>query len=270
MLKGVHEIMHVFLTAFLGLYLSHLLTDFVLQSDRMIVRKKRNTPLAYAEHGAIHFVSAALFLGFAIPGLAVNPGFYASLLALALVHLAIDWLKIRLVRSEILADSAATFLGDQAIHALTVLLTAWLITRPPFWTLLAKFHWAQSAVEKPFVVAVVYVGVIFGGGYVIRFLTRPLTKQDMSILGETTNEMQNAGMYIGWLERFVVLTALVLQSPATVGLILTAKSIARYPEMKSVRFAEYFLIGTLLSMSLGIIGGLILLKALYGVISFSK
>jgi len=43
-------------------------------------------------------------------------------------------------------------------------------------------------------------------------------------------------------------------------LILTAKSIARYPEMKSVRFAEYFLIGTLLSMSLGIVGGLILLK----------
>jgi hypothetical protein len=40
--------------------------------------------------------------------------------------------------------------------------------------------------------------------------------------------------------------------------------------MKSVRFAEYFLIGTLLSMSLGIIGGLILLKVLYGAISLSK
>ena len=40
--------------------------------------------------------------------------------------------------------------------------------------------------------------------------------------------------------------------------------------MKSVRFAEYFLIGTLLSMSLGMVGGLILLKTLYGVISLSK
>lgn len=262
--------MHFFLTAFLGLYLSHLLTDFVLQSDRMIADKKRSSALAYAGHGAIHFFSAALFLGFAIPGLALRWGFYASILGLALVHLGIDGLKIRLVRSETFADGAATFLGDQVIHALTVFLTAWMITRPPVWALFAKLQWVQSAIEKPLVVAVVYVGVIFGGGYVIRFLTRPLTKQDMSILGETTNEMQNAGMYIGWLERFVVLTALVLQSPATVGLILTAKSIARYPEMKSVRFAEYFLIGTLLSMSLGIIGGLILLKALYGVISFSK
>jgi hypothetical protein len=262
--------MHLFLTCFLGLYLAHLLTDFVLQSDQMVARKKRGMALAYVEHGAIHFFSASLFLGFAIPGLAVSSGFYASILGLTLVHLGIDWLKLRLVRSEMLDDGAATFLGDQAIHTLTVFLTAWLIARPPFWSLLDKFHWAQSAVEKPLVVSVVYVGVIFGGGYVIRFLTKPLTKQDMSILGETTNEMQNAGMYIGWLERFVVLTALVLQSPATVGLILTAKSIARYPEMKSVRFAEYFLIGTLLSMSLGIIGGLILLKVLHGAITLSK
>ena len=262
--------MHVFLTSFLGLYLAHLLTDFVLQSDRMVTSKKRGAALAYLEHGAIHFFSAALFLGFAIPSLATRLDFYASILGLTLVHLGIDWLKIRLVRSEMVEDGAATFLGDQAVHALTIVLTAWLITRPPFGTLLAKVHWAQSAIEKPLLVSVIYVGVIFGGGYVIRFLTKPLTKQDMSILGETTNEMQNAGLYIGWLERFVVLTALVLQSPATVGLILTAKSIARYPEMKSVRFAEYFLIGTLLSMSLGIIGGLILLKVLYGAISLSK
>lgn len=262
--------MHFFLTCFLGLYLAHLLTDFVLQSDRMVAGKKRGAALSYAEHGAIHFVSAALFLGFAVPGLASSTILYAAILALTLVHLAIDWLKLRLVRSEILGEGAATFLGDQAIHALTVLLTAWLIARPPFWSLLDKFRWAQSAIEKPLVVSVVYVGIIFGGGYIVRALTKPLTKQDMSILGETTNEMQNAGMYIGWLERFVVLTALLLQSPATVGLILTAKSIARYPEMKSVRFAEYFLIGTLLSMSLGIIGGIILLKVVYGAVTLSR
>ena len=262
--------MHVLLTCFLALYLAHLLTDFVLQPDQMVTRKKRGAALAYVEHGAIHFSSAALFLGFAIPGLAVRMGFYGLILALTVVHLGIDWLKLRLVSSDVLEDGAATFLGDQAIHTLTVFLTAWLIARPPFLTLLAKIQWFQSVIEKPLFVVVVYIAVMFGGGYVVRSLTKPLTKQDMSVLGETTNEMQNAGMYIGWLERFVVLTALVLQSPATVGLILTAKSIARYPEMKSVRFAEYFLIGTLLSMSLGIIGGIILLKFLYGAVTLSR
>ena len=77
-------------------------------------------------------------------------------------------------------------------------------------------------------------------------------------------------MYIGWLERFLVLTALLLQSPATVGLILTAKSIVRFPELKSIRFAEYFLIGTLLSLSVGILGAVILLKAFYGTVMLSK
>jgi hypothetical protein len=71
-------------------------------------------------------------------------------------------------------------------------------------------------------------------------------------------------MYIGWLERFLVMTALILHSPATAGLILAAKSIARYPEFKREQFAEYFLIGTLLSISAATVGGVMLLKAFYG------
>jgi hypothetical protein len=167
-------------------------------------------------------------------------------------------------------EGAASFLGDQILHIFTVCIAAWLIVRPPVLSVIAKIRWFHSGIEKPLLLLVVYVGVIFGGGYVVRFLTKPLLKGDLHVSGETTNEMQNAGMYIGWLERFVVLTALVLQSPATVGLILTAKSIARYPELKSVRFAEYFLIGTLLSVSLGIVGGLILLKGFYGTVTLAR
>ena len=80
---------------------------------------------------------------------------------------------------------------------------------------------------------------------------------------KTGEQLQNAGLYIGWLERFLVLTALLLQSPAIVGLIMTAKAIARYPEFKSERFAEYFLIGTLLSISMALVGGAFLSKLLF-------
>src|SRR5205807_7217299 len=76
--------------------------------------------------------------------------------------------------------------------------------------------------------------------------------------------MQNAGLYIGWLERFLLLTALLLQSPGTAGLILAAKAIARYPEFKSEHFAEYFLIGTLLSFSLAVLGGAVLARIVLG------
>jgi hypothetical protein len=112
--------------------------------------------------------------------------------------------------------------------------------------------------------------VIFGGGYFIRALIGPLWEEEQGQTKKEHEEVINAGLYIGWLERFLVLTALFLQSPATVGFILAAKSIARYPELKSVRFAEYFLIGTLLSVAIAIGGAIVLLKALYGTVAFGK
>ena len=113
----------------------------------------------------------------------------------------------------------------------------------------------------------VYVVIIFGGGYLIRWLTHSLLAGSSQPEGESQEQLRNAGMYIGWLERFLILTALLLHSPATAGLVLTAKAIARYPQFKHARFAEYFLIGTLLSLSVAMIGGLILLRLLYGTVA---
>jgi hypothetical protein len=262
--------MHTLATSFLALYLAHLVTDFMLQSSRVVVGKRRGSVRAYVEHGGIHFCVAGLLLGLTVPGLWANPGFYGVLVALTFLHLGIDWSKVRLGRFREVGDGAALFFADQAVHLVTVGIAAWLLVRPPAAALMAKVRWFQSETEKPLLLLVVYVGVIFGGGFVVRFLTKPLLKSNVKVIGESTTQLENAGMYIGWLERFVVLTSLVLQSPATVGLILTAKSIARYPELKSVRFAEYFLIGTLLSVTLGILGGLVLLKAFYGTVTLGK
>jgi hypothetical protein len=113
--------------------------------------------------------------------------------------------------------------------------------------------------------------VVFGAGYFIRFLIGPLWKESPGESKQEHDEVVNAGLYIGWLERFLALTAVFLQSPGTVGLIFTAKSIARYPELKSQgRFVEYFLIGTLLSIGIAIVGGIILLKIFYGTVSLGK
>ena len=107
--------------------------------------------------------------------------------------------------------------------------------------------------------------VIFAGGYLIRYLTRNLSA-GIKKRGETAEQVENAGMHIGWLERFLVVTAILVQSPSMVGLILTGKSIARFPELKE-RFAEYFLIGTLLSIGLAVIGGLVPAQLWYGTIT---
>jgi predicted permease len=119
---------------------------------------------------------------------------------------------------------------------------------------------------------IVYVIVMFACGYLIRFVTKPLMRHIAkakpqapdSPPSETPAQLSNAGMYIGWLERFLVLTALLLHSPATVGLIIAAKSIARYPQFHREQFAEYFLIGTLLSICTAFVGGVVLMRVFFG------
>lgn len=262
--------MHALTTSFLALCLAHLATDFVLHGDRILVEKRRGRVRAYLEHGGVHFLAAVGLLGLSSSFSGHSTEYYAVILFLTLIHLAIDSGRLRLEASGRISDSARAFVVDQLFHALTIGMAAWVISKTPITGLVLGLSQLQLHAERALVLLVVYVGVIFGGGHLVRYLTKPLFKHDLTIAGETVIELQNAGMYIGWLERFLVLTALMLQSPVTIGLILTAKSIIRYPELKSVRFAEYFLLGTLLSLSLAIVGGLLLLRAFYGTILLCK
>jgi hypothetical protein len=177
--------------------------------------------------------------------------------------LSIDGMKIHVGRRTPVGEGAAAFVVDQGLHFLTIVVAAcWIAGVEPAGVLLHGLNRLQTPNDRVLLLLVVYVAVIFGGGYLIRFMTRPLLKDLQA--GESQVQLSNAGMYIGWLERFLVMTALILHSPATAGLILAAKSIARYPEFKREQFAEYFLIGTLLSITAATVGGVMLLKAFYG------
>jgi hypothetical protein len=181
------------------------------------------------------------------------------------VHLGIDRAKQGLVNTAKLADSATVFLLDQVLHVGTMIALAWWLLRPTWAALRSQLSWSRATGDKILEAGIVYVAVIFAGGYLIRYWTRNLSA-GIEKPGETAEQVENAGMYIGWLERFLVMTAILVQSPSMVGLILTGKSIARFPELKE-RFAEYFLIGTLLSIGLAVIGGLVLAKLWYGTMS---
>jgi hypothetical protein len=191
--------------------------------------------------------------------------FWVAVCLYIAAHLGIDRGKQGLVSTAKLADSASVFLFDQAAHVCTIIALAWFLIRPSWASLRAQLSWSPAAGDKVLEAGIVYVGVMFAGGYLIRYLTRDLSA-GIERPGETSEQVRNAGMYIGWLERFLVVTAILVQSPSMVGLILTGKSIARFPELKE-RFAEYFLIGTLLSIGLAVVGGLVLAKLWYGTMS---
>jgi len=263
--------MQIFFRTLLAILLAHLLADFVFQTDRLVAQKRSGKWSGYLLHGFVHYFTSLLFVGFFVKASALSFKTYFVLLLLSATHLLVDATKKRLTRRAFLRDGSFAYVADQFVHFLTILLAA-LILAPgaAFSQLFGPIGTLRSAETKWLAVPIVYVAVMFGGGYLIRYLTRNLSEGLKNHHPENaTVQLQNAGLYIGWLERFLVITALLLQSPATIGLILTAKSIARYPEFRSERFAEYFLIGTLLSISIAIVGGVILAKLLLGFVKFS-
>ena len=258
--------MQMFIRTLLAVYLGHLAADFVFQTRRMVDRKLRGRPSAYLLHGLIHYLSTILLAGFFIPGSIAALRTHLVIAGLTLAHLLIDFAKVQLAARRVIRGGAGAYVADQLVHLLTVIFAAWLLSPGVSITALASPLQASRSVGNKFlVVPVIYLGVIFGGGYLIRFLTRSLAESAKDEELEKAGEpLQNAGLYIGWLERFLILTALLLRSPAAVGLILTAKAITRYPEFKSARFAEYVLIGTLLSVSLAFVGAIFLAWLLLG------
>jgi len=62
------------------------------------------------------------------------------------------------------------------------------------------------------------------------------------------NNDKKTGAFIGLLERIIILIFLSIGQYSAIGLVLTAKSVARYDKIsKDKNFAEYYLLGTLLS-----------------------
>lgn len=248
---------------FLAILLAHLLGDFPLQPI-WIAEGKVKSIWFLLLHGLIHYT--LLWICIAFFAQAEFLSFRTQFLAFAylVVHLLIDYAKSKLVTKNVVRENLSLFLADQFAHIAVIILVAALMTKSSIIAMLRNLHASATAKLHILLTAIIYVSVVFGGGYLIRQITRGISKE---IAAENPIQLGNAGLYIGWIERFLIVTAMLMQSPALVGLILTGKSIARYPEFKEARFVEYFLIGTLLSISLAVLGGILLLQVLYGTVS---
>jgi hypothetical protein len=255
--------MQPMLSTVLSLFLAHLLADFPFQPD-WIAREKGKRLWPTLVHAGVHYVLASACL-FGFTGISLWSLFHQCLLAAYVAaHILIDATRTRLITRTAIPDNWVSFLIDQLAHAATLVGVALALTGSGISTVIASVSFSPAARFQLLVVSTIYAASMFGGGYLIRYFTRQLSQ---GVVLESPNQLRNAGLYIGWIERFLVITAIAVHSPAMVGLILTGKSIARLQELKEVRFAEYFLIGTLLSISLALAGGLLLARILYGTVS---
>lgn len=76
---------------------------------------------------------------------------------------------------------------------------------------------------------------------------------------ENKDTNYNAGSFVGTVERIIMLIFLFIGQYSAIGLVLTAKSIARYDRItRDPEFAEYYLLGTLLSTLIAILTSFLL------------
>ena len=235
---------------FLKLYLSHLIADFVLQPNWIAKDKRRATSLSL--HSAIHIATTI-----AIINTALNNKILLAIVFLAFTHAVCDYVKARFTRDEWLA-----FTSDQVAHLLIIIIASiWLSSDG--WRNAGIIFRAIADSQKLYLFLCVYTAVIFGGGYFLQKVTQYFMGQIDPSLMQSKPGLRNAGKYIGWLERSLVMTFIVAGYPEGIGLLLAAKALARYPEIKSdekLHFAEYFLIGTLTSVSIALLAGFVLLR----------
>jgi len=98
-----------------------------------------------------------------------------------------------------------------------------------------------------------YLICLFLGSVIVSLLCRRLRTDAMG-----RNRVKGTGKIIGILERFVILTFVLLNQYTGIAIVLMAKSIARFDELKERDFAEYYLVGTLASISFALFCGIVM------------
>lgn len=80
------------------------------------------------------------------------------------------------------------------------------------------------------------------------------------------NSLENAGNYIGILERLFIFCFVLTHHFEAIGFLLAAKSIFRFGDLKAAKdrkLTEYVLIGTLLSFGIALLIGLLVQLAIF-------
>lgn len=95
-----------------------------------------------------------------------------------------------------------------------------------------------------------YVLAVVLGHFLVRHVV--LEKHQLTEAGG----LERAGATIGYFERALTLTFVLVGQYEAIALILAAKSVARFEGLKKREFAEYYLIGTLSSMLFAMLVGI--------------
>ncbi len=219
---------------------AHFISDFALQTN-WINRGKRKAGITgilfQIIHAAIHGVIAYL--------LVAEWSCWLIPIVIFVTHLIIDITKYKYVKA-----SLTTFLADQLCH-IGVIVFLW-------WNLFGADGTIDFTIgiqpAKVWLIALAYILILKPSSILLSIFLEKWTPASPN-----AQSLPNAGQWIGYIERILILTFVLVGSMEGVGFLLAAKSVFRFGELnkaKEIRTTEYVLIGTLASFTIAILTGI--------------
>ncbi|HOZ76172.1 MAG TPA: DUF3307 domain-containing protein [Flavobacterium sp.] len=230
---------------FVKLLLAHLLGDFVLQPNSWVADKedKKIESIYLYKHIAIH--GLLIFL------IVAQSDFWWCALVLAISHGAIDALKLYLQNQK---TKRIWFILDQLLHLAVIggICLLWY-----------KVDFTKYEIDNRFwIYATAVLLMTTPASIVIKNIISIWTPNEN---GAKEADLQNAGKYIGILERLFVFFFVATGNLTSIGFLMAAKSIFRFGDLtqsKDRKLTEYVLIGTLISFGTAIGTGFLVQYAL--------
>ncbi|MFN3556641.1 MAG: DUF3307 domain-containing protein [Bacteroidales bacterium] len=227
---------------FLQLFLAHILGDFVFQSNTWVKSKQKK------KLRSVHLYLHVLLHGALVMLFVWDLNFWLPALLITGTHLLIDIMRLHLPAKN---NNVTFFLLDQSLHILVLagIAIGWQDAN-------VSLTFLQSADFLIFATGIVFVTL--PASVIIRIL---VSRWYDAAKTPDDDSLQNAGSYIGMLERLLILAFVLLGRWEGIGFLIAAKSIFRFADIKGNpdrKLTEYFLIGTLLSIGLAMVTGLVM------------
>lgn len=241
-----------FIPILIRLLIAHFIGDFLLQPLKWVQHKERHKIkskhlyLHVFIHGILTYILIGEWTNFQLP------------IIVMFVHFLIDVFKIYQKKKKI-----KWFLIDQLLHIITIFLI-WMFFYNQQESMCIFFADLLNSTQF-WLVLLGYILILNPTAIVIYHLTKKWRKEIDDSKKSKKAGLEDAGKWIGILERLLILTFILANQFSAVGFLLAAKSIFRFGDLtgnKNRKLTEYVLIGTLLSFAITIIIGLILKEIL--------
>ncbi|GAA4897896.1 DUF3307 domain-containing protein [Flaviramulus aquimarinus] len=228
------------LTLAIKLILAHLIGDFLLQPQKWVNHKETHKIKSKFLYGHILVHLGALLL--VLQG---NTTYWLGILIIVISHYILDVIKLYLKPK---LNNRLLFALDQLAHVIVIALV--VNSYEPYAFSINTLFETKTLLFITSILCLTKVSSII--------MKTIISKWDLKAYTEEAS-LQNAGAYIGILERLFVFMFIITNHWEGVGFLIAAKSVFRFSDLskaKDRKLTEYILIGTLLSFGLAILFGM--------------